>query len=79
MASQHGDCLTAETLKKGLPRSLFTKTVHYVPVVGSTNSYAKELAKQGVKALTSASSGKGSFAYFDTDVTGGIVTELRQL
>jgi methylmalonyl-CoA/ethylmalonyl-CoA epimerase len=39
----------------------------------------KNLAKQGVKVLTSASADKGGFAYFDTGVTGGIVTELRQL
>jgi methylmalonyl-CoA/ethylmalonyl-CoA epimerase len=39
----------------------------------------KTLAKQGVKVLTSAVADKGGFAYFDTGVNGGIVTELRQL
>ena len=39
----------------------------------------KNLAKQGVKVLTSASADKGGFAYFDTGVHGGVVTELRQL
>ena len=39
----------------------------------------KTLAKQGVKVLTSANSDKGGFAYFDTGIHGGIVTELRQL
>ena len=39
----------------------------------------KALAKQGVKVLTSANADKGGFAYFDTGVHGGVVTELRQL
>ena len=39
----------------------------------------KTLAEQGVKVLTSANADKGGFAYFDTDIHGGIVTELRQL
>ena len=39
----------------------------------------KTLAKQGVKVLTSAVADKGGFAYFETGVHGGIVTELRQL
>jgi methylmalonyl-CoA/ethylmalonyl-CoA epimerase len=39
----------------------------------------KALAKQGVKVLTSASAEGGGFAYFDTGVNGGIITELRQL
>jgi methylmalonyl-CoA/ethylmalonyl-CoA epimerase len=39
----------------------------------------KILAAQGVKVLTSASADKGGFAYFETGVHGGIVTELRQL
>lgn len=34
-------------LRESLPRSSFTKSVHYFPVIGSTNSYAKELAKGG--------------------------------
>jgi methylmalonyl-CoA/ethylmalonyl-CoA epimerase len=39
----------------------------------------KALAKQGVKVLTSANADKGGFAYFDTGIHGGVVTELRQL
>jgi methylmalonyl-CoA/ethylmalonyl-CoA epimerase len=39
----------------------------------------KTLAKQGVKILTSAAGDKGGFAYFDTGVHGGVITELRQL
>jgi methylmalonyl-CoA/ethylmalonyl-CoA epimerase len=39
----------------------------------------KTLAKQGIKVLTSANADKGGFAYFDTGINGGIVTELRQL
>ena len=37
------------------------------------------LVRQGVRVLTSARSDKGGFAYFETDVVGGIVTELRQM
>jgi len=36
-----------ETLRERLPRSRFTQRVHYVPVLGSTNARAKELAKRG--------------------------------
>ena len=39
----------------------------------------KILAKQGVKVLTSAVADKGGFAYFDTGIHGGVITELRQL
>jgi methylmalonyl-CoA/ethylmalonyl-CoA epimerase len=39
----------------------------------------KILTEQGVKVLTSATTEKGGFAYFDSSIHGGIVTELRQL
>jgi len=45
--NQKEDILSPEALRARLPRSLFTQTIHYVPVLGSTNSRAKELAKQG--------------------------------
>jgi len=38
----------------------------------------KNLAKQGIKVLTSAVAAKADFAYLDTGVHGGIVTELKQ-
>lgn len=44
---QKPDTLSPEAVREMLPRSLFTQTVHYVPALGSTNSLAKELAKQG--------------------------------
>ena len=47
MMNQQGDNLRPEILREGLPRSMFTEIVHYVPVLGSTNSYARELAKGG--------------------------------
>ena len=37
-----------------------------------------KLVKQGVKILTIGKGARGGFAYFKTDVIGGIVTELRQ-
>jgi BirA family biotin operon repressor/biotin-[acetyl-CoA-carboxylase] ligase len=43
-----GDSLLPAIIGQGLPRSLFTRVVHYFPVVESTNSYAKELGTQGV-------------------------------
>lgn len=36
-----------------------------------------KLVKQGVKVLTSAVGERGGFAYFETDVIGGIITEIR--
>ncbi len=36
-----------EILRERLPRSLFTRTIYYAPVLGSTNARAKELAKRG--------------------------------
>jgi BirA family biotin operon repressor/biotin-[acetyl-CoA-carboxylase] ligase len=36
-----------EMLRERLPSSIFTREVHYVRVLGSTNSYIKELAKRG--------------------------------
>ena len=39
----------------------------------------KNLAKKGVKVLTSAVTAKGAFAYFATGAAGGIITELRQM
>jgi len=37
----------------------------------------EKLVKQGVKVLTSAKGARSDFAYFDTGVVGGIVTEIR--
>jgi len=45
--AQQGDSPLPEILRERLPRSLFTRTVYYVPVLGSTNSRAKELAERG--------------------------------
>jgi BirA family biotin operon repressor/biotin-[acetyl-CoA-carboxylase] ligase len=45
--NQQGDSPLPEILRESLPRSLFTQIVHYVPVLGSTNSYLTELAKGG--------------------------------
>lgn len=45
--NQQDDSPLPEILRESLPRSSFTKIVHYFPVIGSTNAYAKELAKQG--------------------------------
>jgi BirA family biotin operon repressor/biotin-[acetyl-CoA-carboxylase] ligase len=47
VVNQKRDTLSPENLKARLPGSLFTQRVQYVPVLGSTNSRAKELAKQG--------------------------------
>ncbi|MFW6147859.1 MAG: biotin--[acetyl-CoA-carboxylase] ligase [Thermodesulfobacteriota bacterium] len=44
---QNCDSLDSERLRERLPQSLFTQAVHYVPVLGSTNAWAKELAKRG--------------------------------
>jgi len=44
---QQEDSPTPAALRERMPRSLFTQAVHYIPVLGSTNSYAKELAKRG--------------------------------
>ena len=52
---------------------------HIGYVTHNLNNDIKKLAGQGVKVLTSAAGDKGGFAYFDTGVAGGIVTELRQL
>jgi BirA family biotin operon repressor/biotin-[acetyl-CoA-carboxylase] ligase len=41
------DSLLPQILRERLPRSIFTHRVHYVPVLGSTNSHAKELARRG--------------------------------
>jgi methylmalonyl-CoA/ethylmalonyl-CoA epimerase len=37
----------------------------------------KKLAAMGIKVLTSAVTERGGFAYFETGVPGGVVTELR--
>jgi catechol 2,3-dioxygenase-like lactoylglutathione lyase family enzyme len=52
---------------------------HIGYITDNLNRDIKALAKQGVKVLTSANADKGGFAYFDTGVHGGVVTELRQL
>jgi BirA family biotin operon repressor/biotin-[acetyl-CoA-carboxylase] ligase len=44
---QRGDIISPERLRERLPGSLFTRAVYYVPVLGSTNSYIKELAERG--------------------------------
>jgi len=44
---QQGESPVPEMLRERLPRSLFTRTVYYAPVLGSTNSRAKELAERG--------------------------------
>lgn len=36
------------------------------------------LVKQGVGVLTIGKAARGGFAYFETDIVGGIVTEIRQ-
>ncbi len=41
-----------EIIQGRLPHSLFTEHVYYFPLIGSTNAYAKELAKQGGKEGT---------------------------
>jgi methylmalonyl-CoA/ethylmalonyl-CoA epimerase len=38
----------------------------------------KTLAQKGVKVLTSARAKKADFAYFETGIPGGIVTELKR-
>jgi BirA family biotin operon repressor/biotin-[acetyl-CoA-carboxylase] ligase len=45
--NRRSDSLLPEVLRERLPQSLFTQRIHYVPVLESTNSRAKELAKQG--------------------------------
>ena len=45
--NQQGDSPLPQMIRESLPRSLFTKVVYYFPVLGSTNSYLKELAKGG--------------------------------
>jgi catechol 2,3-dioxygenase-like lactoylglutathione lyase family enzyme len=52
---------------------------HLGYVTDNLDRDVKTLAGQGVKVLTSAVTEKGGFAYFDTSVNGGVVTELRQL
>jgi BirA family transcriptional regulator, biotin operon repressor / biotin---[acetyl-CoA-carboxylase] ligase len=44
---QQGDSPLPDTLRERLPRSLFTRTIYYAPVLRSTNARAKELAKRG--------------------------------
>jgi BirA family biotin operon repressor/biotin-[acetyl-CoA-carboxylase] ligase len=44
---QQDDSPLPDTLRKRLPQSLFTRTIYYLPVLGSTNSRAKELAEKG--------------------------------
>jgi BirA family biotin operon repressor/biotin-[acetyl-CoA-carboxylase] ligase len=46
-AVQQGDSPEPEILRERLPRSLFTRAIYYVPVLGSTNSCARELAETG--------------------------------
>jgi len=46
-AGKQDDKPLPEILRERLPRSLFTHRVYHVPVLGSTNSRAKELAKRG--------------------------------
>jgi len=41
-----------EIIQGRLPDSVFTEHVYYFPLIGSTNAYAKELAKQGGKEGT---------------------------
>ena len=45
--NKQGDSPLPEILRESLPRSLFTQVIYYFPVLGSTNSYLTELAKQG--------------------------------
>jgi BirA family transcriptional regulator, biotin operon repressor / biotin---[acetyl-CoA-carboxylase] ligase len=44
---QEVDIPLPEVLKGRLPQSIFTQSVHYLPVVGSTNSHVKVMAKEG--------------------------------
>ncbi len=54
--------------------------IHHIGfTTNDLESDVKDLVDQGVRVLTSAKSDKGGFAYFETDVIGGIVTELRQM
>jgi BirA family biotin operon repressor/biotin-[acetyl-CoA-carboxylase] ligase len=46
-ADRQSDNPLPEILKEMLPQSLFTRTIHYVPVLESTNSFARELAEKG--------------------------------
>lgn len=47
MVNETGDSPLPGIIRDRLPRSLFTKNVYYFPTIGSTNSYARELATQG--------------------------------
>jgi BirA family transcriptional regulator, biotin operon repressor / biotin---[acetyl-CoA-carboxylase] ligase len=44
---EQGDSPLPEILRERLPQSLFTRTIYYAAVLGSTNARAKELAKRG--------------------------------
>ncbi len=47
MVHESKDRPLPETVQERLPDSLFTQHIYYFPSIGSTNAYAKELAKQG--------------------------------
>lgn len=48
MSCKLNDSPLPEIIRGRLPDSLFTRHVYYLPLIGSTNDYAKELAQQGV-------------------------------
>jgi len=50
---------------------------HIGYLVDDVRGEIEKLAKRGVKVLTSANLDERGFAYLDTGVAGGIITELR--
>lgn len=50
---------------------------HICYLVDDVPAEIDRLVKHGVELITAASGAKGGFAYFDTGVVGGIVTEIR--
>lgn len=50
---------------------------HIAYLVDDVQAEIEKQVKRGVEVITSAKVGDGGFAYFDTGVVGGIVTEVR--
>jgi BirA family biotin operon repressor/biotin-[acetyl-CoA-carboxylase] ligase len=47
MLHESDDKLLPKIIQERLPGSIFTRHIYYFPSIGSTNAYAKELAKKG--------------------------------
>lgn len=50
---------------------------HIAYLVDDVQAEIEKQVSQGVEVITSAMGARGGFAYFDTGVVGGIITEIR--